>query len=480
MKLRKIFNDDSLVDINISNIMYDYRQKIDNSIFFCLVDLDFDGHNVINVAIENGAKVIVHSRQLKSFRDGIIYIFIHDLGEKFLIYVHRFYDDVTRKIIPIGVLGSFGKGVVSDFIYQLISLDQDVILFNDNQIICSNKKYKIKNLNHLSSNYIIIYWLFLCNYYFNLGIKNFIFNFDDKLVRFNLLKGFVFKSLLLTNYLVDEFNYQLNLEDSFIPYQQLFLNLENNVPIIINLDDRFSEQLVNKLVNPILSISYKNDASIKVTHTKFNLNGTEYSFMLNNQNYSYSINLLGKSNLSYLLLALLNSLVLGYSLDYVLENMSSFKFNNLGLNKIDNPFNIDVIIDNSDSLISLEYVLSFLSSKLTKKQRLILVFIYSNDNKISLDFELGELLDKYCDIILMNNCETFIKEKRLTTGITTHPYVIIDDVNELLMQSCLIAHDGDVILLLHTNQKQSKLNKDLGENINICLKEIFYEVKSND
>lgn len=480
MKLRKIFNDNNLVDIDILNIMYDYRQKIDDSIFFCLVDLDFDGHNVINVAIENGAKVIVHSRQLKSFRDGIIYIFIQDLDEKFLVYVHRFYDDVTRKILPIAVLGSFGKGVVTDFLYQLVSKDQTVILFNNSSIICSDKKNSIKYLKHLSLNYTVIYWLFLCNYYYNHGIKSFIFNLDDKLVRFNLLKGFVFKSLLLTNYLVDEFNYQLNLDDSFIPYQQLFLNLENNVPLIMNYDDPLTEQLAAKLVNPILSISYKKDASIKVTNTNFSLNGTDYSFILNNQNYSYNTNLIGKSNLSYLLLAILNSLVLGYNLDYIFKQMSDFNFKNLGLNKINNAYNVDVIVDNADSLISLEYVLSFVASKLGKKQRLILVFIYSHANKISLDFELGQLLDKYCNIILINNCETFIKEKRLTTGITMHPYVIIDDVNEILKQSCLIAHEGDVILVLRTDQNQSKLNKELEKNINDCLKEIFYEIKSDD
>ncbi len=476
MKLSLLFNNLEIGDVEVDNIMFDYRRVCKNSIFFCLVDLNFDGHNYINVAIENGAKVIVHSRQLKSFRKGIEYIFINDLDDKFLSYVHRFYEDITHKILAIGVIGSYGKHVSASFLYQLIKTNEQVVWFSDKQLLSNINDFNFGTMSHLSNNYLMIYWLSVCYQLFKKGIKYFIFCLDDKFVRFGLLKNFSFKSILLTNYLIDEFNYQFNLNDSFVSYKNLFLNLENNIPVILDLDSELNRDLVSKIVNPIFTISENYDSNIKLLQANTRLDGIEYRFLLNDdKEYSNKLFINGLANLKYVLLAFLNGLVLGYNVEYILDCMHNFVYNYGGLKNITAPHLPIVIIDSGDSFISVDYALNFVANHITKPSRLLVAFLYSQSRKLIPDIELGELLDKYCDIIFLNNCEIFIQEKSLTTRIHNHPYVIIDDVNELLRQMCLLARDQDVIMIFISDQHRLELESG-GHNLKFMISNIFKEM----
>ena len=46
-------------DINVSGITFNSREVKDQSLFIAIKGHNFDGHNYINQAIENGASVIV-------------------------------------------------------------------------------------------------------------------------------------------------------------------------------------------------------------------------------------------------------------------------------------------------------------------------------------------------------------------------------------------------------------------------------------
>ena len=51
-------------DLEVEQLSVDSRFPMKNAIFFCLNGIKYDGHNYIREAIENGAKVIVYSKDL--------------------------------------------------------------------------------------------------------------------------------------------------------------------------------------------------------------------------------------------------------------------------------------------------------------------------------------------------------------------------------------------------------------------------------
>lgn len=91
MQLNNLLDRNDCPAIEIKNIMYDSRDKKTTSIFFCLQGITNDGHSFITQAIDNGAVAIVHSREIRRKKEGIVYIHENDLDNAFANAVNRFF-----------------------------------------------------------------------------------------------------------------------------------------------------------------------------------------------------------------------------------------------------------------------------------------------------------------------------------------------------------------------------------------------------
>ena len=61
-------------DIDIKQLSSDSRVPMKDAIFFCVQGFKFDGHEFIEEAINNGAKVIIYEKELKGTDGSEIYI----------------------------------------------------------------------------------------------------------------------------------------------------------------------------------------------------------------------------------------------------------------------------------------------------------------------------------------------------------------------------------------------------------------------
>ena len=79
MLLNKLFKD--APELEIEQLSIDSRLSMKNAIFFCLNGIKYDGHNYIEEAVNNGAKVIVYSKeQPQKFK--AIYIKVPNVNRK--------------------------------------------------------------------------------------------------------------------------------------------------------------------------------------------------------------------------------------------------------------------------------------------------------------------------------------------------------------------------------------------------------------
>ena len=118
-RLNELYDIDN--DMKIYSIHSDSRYVKPYSIFFCIEGLSVDGHRYIDDAIFQGAKVIVHSKELLEKKDGIIYILVENTLEELNRVSNIFYDYPSNKMKIIGVTGSSGKTVVASMIKDAMS-----------------------------------------------------------------------------------------------------------------------------------------------------------------------------------------------------------------------------------------------------------------------------------------------------------------------------------------------------------------------
>ena len=95
--------------IEIKDITRDTRQVIDGSMFIAVIGVKVDGHDLINEAIEKGAKAIIHSKEINDIKDGIAYIKVEDTRECMAIIAKTFFNIQDSDLTFLGVTGTNGK-----------------------------------------------------------------------------------------------------------------------------------------------------------------------------------------------------------------------------------------------------------------------------------------------------------------------------------------------------------------------------------
>ena len=116
-RLNELFDIDN--DMKIYSIHSDSRYVKPYSIFFCIEGLSVDGHRYVDDAIFQGAKVIVHSKDIEK-QPGIIYIKVADALDELNRVSNVFYDYPSKKMRVVGVTGTSGKTVVASMVKSVM------------------------------------------------------------------------------------------------------------------------------------------------------------------------------------------------------------------------------------------------------------------------------------------------------------------------------------------------------------------------
>ncbi|HOK40676.1 MAG TPA: UDP-N-acetylmuramoyl-tripeptide--D-alanyl-D-alanine ligase [bacterium] len=132
-EIAKLFNNQTIEnDFFISNISTDTRKDCSNSLFFALIGENFDGHNFVINAINQGAKICVVNHSFKniinqnsSLSSFKYFLFVDDtikaLGKLANYYKKKF------NILTIGITGSNGKTTTRNLLFSIFSLVKKTI-----------------------------------------------------------------------------------------------------------------------------------------------------------------------------------------------------------------------------------------------------------------------------------------------------------------------------------------------------------------
>lgn len=106
----------------IEDISTDSRKKTQNAIFVCLSGIQFDSHDYIDDAIENGAVCILtdQNRTPKSKQEGIAYLTCEDPRAALAHLWHAWYGFPCRELKIIGVTGTNGKTSVAHMLRTVL------------------------------------------------------------------------------------------------------------------------------------------------------------------------------------------------------------------------------------------------------------------------------------------------------------------------------------------------------------------------
>ncbi len=107
-------------DTMVSGIAWDSRKVKPGDVFFALKGDNFDGHQFINSAVEQGAAVVVGTNPL-AVSLPVPYVQLQGDGRLALAkFSAAFYDFPSKKLIVIGVTGTDGKTTTTNLVYHIL------------------------------------------------------------------------------------------------------------------------------------------------------------------------------------------------------------------------------------------------------------------------------------------------------------------------------------------------------------------------
>ncbi len=127
MRLNEILQDLPLKTIRgtdqeeVGKIVFDSRQAKDTDVFVAVKGTQVDGHQFIDVAIANGATVIVCETLPEHLVSSLTYVQVADSQAALGLMLANYYGRPADQLIMVGVTGTNGKTTSATLLYELFT-----------------------------------------------------------------------------------------------------------------------------------------------------------------------------------------------------------------------------------------------------------------------------------------------------------------------------------------------------------------------
>ena len=445
-RLNELYDIDN--DMKIYSIHSDSRYVKPYSIFFCIEGLSVDGHRYIDDAIFQGAKVIVHSKELLENKDGIIYILVENTLEELNRVSNIFYDYPSNKMKIIGVTGSSGKTVVASMIKDAMSR-----YCNTGYIGTISLEY---NGFKEDCPYTTPETLYLQRKLYKMnrgGVKVVAMEASSHGLALGRVDSVNFSVAVMTNIGAEHLDFHGTREQYILAKQKLFEMIKPSGWVVLNSDDENFLRIKNSTKGKILTYGINNQSDVMAKSFRLFLDHSEFDLSFKGNTYHVSSPVLAKFNI-YNVLALVCTLIaMGCDEKMVLQAVKEVKPVEGRMELIKAKQNFSVIIDYCQHINNYEQIFEFVDSVRQNKGRLIAVLGAPGKRNYKMRREIGKVANKYLDHVILTQLDDRGENvydicKTIQAEIVDISSVIIPSRQVAIEQAIEIACKDDIILIL--------------------------------
>ena len=448
MLLSKVFNVDS--DVDIKSIMSDSRKKCPDSIFFAIKGRINDGHKFIDMAIENGAKCIVHSDDIENKKDGIVYIQSDDVTSCFVSFCNAFNDYPTDKMYTIGVTGTNGKTTTAWIIRSIIS-KYSKCGYIGTRGYSLDGTIEESNLNLTTPKTDEFFRI--CKEMVDYGCKTLALEASSEGLLTHRLDQVKFNTAIFTNLSIDHIDVHGDMESYFEAKRMLWDKLEDDGISIVNIDDDYGKRLIGYTKARTVTYAIDNDADYKAENIILRPDSSSFDLVHEGKTYHIDTNMIAKFNV-YNLLAIIACLnENGYKIEEIIPYLNEVELCDGRVEVVKAGQDFNVVVDYAFTTNSFDKVFSYAESITGKDNKIIAVFGAAGDRDPLRRPGTSKIADERADLVILTHDDpatedmmTILKEMQ-TYFKRLHPEIIFNR-EEAIEEAVRVAKKGDTILLL--------------------------------
>lgn len=393
MKLSNFFK--NAPDLEIEQLSTDSRIPMKNAIFFCLNGIKYDGHDYVDEAINNGAKVIIYSKTIRTDKN-VIYVKVNNVNETLFRMADLFYNHPNVNINEYIVSGCYGRSSVSSIIKHYLDKKTNCgyigiqgIIYNQTRLTLTFPALTaLDNLKMLSRMK-------------NENIKNCVFESSPISLYYKKLDVLKPNVFIYTNTSIDSSDYQV-CGSNYLAYLRKYLyTLEDNTCVLFNGDDITFNELKDSISN--YSTYGKNiNCNYRIDNIIESSTGTKFEIAHDSIVYKVETKLLGEIHAYNLTAAIAALNIDGYDIQDIIDNLNDIECIPGVMEMVEGSNNI--IIDCAYENDSIENVMQF-ANKICKGKKIAIIGInYSDDDKRLK--RILKIADEYLDVLYVTEDES--------------------------------------------------------------------------
>src|SRR5437016_1843136 len=303
------------LDRPVENIAYDSRRVQRNTLLLALRGEKTDGHEFIGQAISKGASVIVAEREEKDPR--ITCLVVEDTRTALADFSATFYGHPARKLKLAAVTGTNGK-TTTTFLIKHICENAGLRCG-----LIGTVRYEIgeRILPAIRTTPESLDLQELLAQIANAGCKAAAMEVSSHALAQERTRGIEWNVAVFTNLTQDHLDFHVTMENYFEAKAKLFTGFaaqkQKTKPVaIVNIDDRYGRQLLDKLDKRVAAVSYGMGlrANFRASNYRMEFGGTSYQLDARGKSYLIRVPLIGRFNVANSLAALAAANALGVGL----------------------------------------------------------------------------------------------------------------------------------------------------------------------
>ena len=436
--------------IRFKNIRFNSKECKSNDIFFAISGNNLNGNNFINDAINNGAKIIVSNLKYEGFDKKKILFVKSKYPRKLLSEAASNYYSKKPKNI-IAVTGTNGKTSITNFYYQILSLNKAKVAAIGTLGVIS-KKYNLQTKN-TSIDPVNIHKIL--QKIKELKIDNVILEASSHGLKQNRLNNINFNTALFTNLSRDHLDYHKTFKDYLNSKLILFNKLLKNKGNIV-FDEKIlqSKQLnnISKKRN-LKKYNFGNQKSfIRILNIQKLDDFKRVVFKMKNKKYSFKTSLIGNVQITNLMFAIVAAYLSKININNILKSIEKIKPINGRLEKVGNLKNKSkVILDYAHTPDALKTAILNIRKEYPIS-KISLVFGCGGDRDKDKRPEMGEIAKKYCDKIYLTddnprNENPKLIRSQITKNIKNSNFNEIPSRSKAILTAVDELSSGDILIV---------------------------------
>lgn len=426
-------------DPEITNVTDNSSKVRRQGLFVCIKGNSFDGHDFAQKAMDRGAVAVICERDI-GIKNSII---VEDSRKAYAQICSAFYSKAHKKLRMIAVTGTNGKTTTSYIIKKILeSSGLKTGLIGTVNVTIGKERYPA---DLTTPDPVDLHrYLMLMNI---AGCDACVMEVSSQALEQERVYGINFDCAVFTNLSPEHLDYHKSMQNYARAKSKLF---EMSKVSVINSDDEYAPLMLRSSAGKTYTYGTDENADFRAEKICLSADGVDYSLSYKGKAYRVAFPGMGIFSVSNSLAAVSAASVLGVDIPKAIREAERFEGISGRMEKIDNSFGINIIIDYAHTPASLENAAKTL--KEIYDGRLITVFGCGGDRDKDKRPMMGKIACENSDFVFITsdnprteNPEMIIND--ILSGINTKNYYRITDRKLAIKSALYSAVKGDTVLI---------------------------------